>query len=314
MNQAALQSVFNLSLLTATLGSATPLVFVALGALISERSGVMNIGTEGMMLIGAFTGMAVAVITHSAWAGVAGAIIGGALGGFVLAVWAVTLATDQIVVGIVINLISSGITTFLYQVFFPQTGGDLLRTPPFGTWSVPLLANLPGVGQIVVANPLVYVAFVLVVVVSVFLFRTPPGLVLRAVGESARSADVAGINILQVRYAATIVGGALAGLGGSYLSLVAAHAFQPNMTAGRGFIALAAVIFGRWRPGGALIACLLFGAADAFQFRVQGLGLGIPPLSFTLLPYLVTLAALIGIVGKVIAPAEDGKPYIKEEV
>jgi simple sugar transport system permease protein len=212
----------------------------------------------------------------------------------------------------VINLIAVGATAFLLQRFFPQTDGSVLRTPPLDEWSVPLLERLPKVGPLFVQSPLVFIAVALVVAIAIVLWHTPAGLALRAVGEGARAADTAGINVALVRYVATIVGGALAGLGGACLSLVETQTFQPNMTAGRGFIALAVVMLGRWRPGGALAAALLFGAADALQFRAQGLLSEVPPLTWTMLPYLLTLVVLVVLVGRLRPPAEDGIPYVKE--
>jgi len=306
-------TVFNAGLLAATISLMTPILLTALGALSSERAGVLNIGTEGMMLNGAFSAMAVAVTTHNPWAGILAALVVGGLSGLILALWTVTFLANQVVVGIVINLTASGLTSFLYQAYYPQTGGTLIRTPAFGNWSIPLLDRLPAVGPVFVQNPLVFMAFALVLVLTYVLFHTSPGLVIRAVGESARTADTAGINVYLVRYTMACFGGALAGLGGSYLSLVEAHAFQPDMTDGRGYIALAVVMLGKWHPVKALAGAVLFGAADALQFRVQGLSLPIPPLSLTLLPYVVTLLVLIGVVGKVVAPAEDGQAYVKEE-
>ena len=293
---------------------ATPILLVALGAVISERSGVLNIGTEGMMLSGAFGAMAISVEAGNGWIGVLGGLATGATCGLVLAVWSVTFIANQIIVGIVINLVALGATTFLFEHYFPQTGGAVLRTPGIGNWSVPLLDRLPHVGVIFVQSPLVWIAFLLVPVIGFVLFRTPAGLVVRAVGEGARAADTAGINVRLVRYIATVIGGALAGLGGSYLSLVEARAFQPDMTGGRGFIALAVVMLGRWRASGAVAAALLFGAADALQFRAQGVLGSIPPLTWTLLPYVLTLIVLVGLVGKLSPPAEDGRSYVKEEL
>ena len=267
-----------------------------------------------MMLCGAFGAMAIAVEAGNGWAGVAGGLATGALCGFVLAVWAVTFVANQIIVGITINLVAVGATTFLFEHFFPQTSGAVQRTPDIGTWSIPLLDRLPRIGSIFVQSPLVWIAFLLVPLIGLFLFRTPAGLALRAVGEGARAADTAGINVQLVRFMAAVVGGALAGLGGSYLSLVEAHAFQPNMTAGRGFIALAVVMLGRWRASGAFIAALIFGAADALQFRAQGVLGSVPPLTWTLLPYVLTLIALVGVVGRLSPPAEDGRAYVKEEM
>jgi ABC-type uncharacterized transport system permease subunit len=307
-------ALFDISFIAAAISLTTPILLVALGAVVSERAGVLNVGTEGMMLAGAFMAMVFAVQFGNAWAGVVGSLVIGTFSGLLLAFFAVTLAANQIVVGLALNFLALGGTTFFFQHYYPEQGGTILRTGDFHEWALPLLHRIPKIGSIFVQSPLVFLAFGLVPILGFILFRTAPGLVLRSVGENANAADTAGIPVLKVRYVAAIIGGALAGLGGGYLALVEAHAFQPNMSAGRGFMALAVVIVGRWRPGRALMAALVFGIANALVFRAQGLVPEIPPLTWTLLPYVLTLLVLIGLVGKVVAPADDGRPYVKEAV
>ncbi len=304
--------VLDASFLQLAIGAATPILFVALGEVIAERSGVMNISTEGIMLNGALAGMAVGVFTGNPWMGILAAVLTGCATSLVLAIWAISFGANQVVVGIVINLIASGATTLVYQVVFPQAGGHLIRTPPFAPVEVPAALGTT-LQAVLTQNVLVYAAFVAALILTYLLFRTPLGLLLRAVGESAAAADTAGIDVVRVRYLATMFGGAMAGLGGAYLSLVDVHAFQPNMTAGRGFIGLAVVIVGKWHPIGALGLCLLFGAAESVAYRAQGLGLPVPPLVLTLLPYILTLIVLAGTVGRVVEPRELTKPYIREQ-
>jgi simple sugar transport system permease protein len=302
---------FDLNLLGATVRLATPLLFVALGALLCERSGVLNIGVEGIMLAGAFAAALGSILRPSAWVGVEAAMAAGAVCGLLIAWLAVTIKANQIVIGITFNVFSLGLTSFFYTVYFYRADASIVRTASFERWNIPGLSQLPGVGKILFQQePLVYVALVLVVAVHGFLFWTAPGLAVRATGEYARAADTAGINVSRVRYLATIVGGVLVALGGAYLVLAEVRTFQPNMTAGRGFIGLAAVVFGTWHPLGAFLATLLFGSAEALQFRLQGTGWLSPSLMSTF-PYVLTILALAGFVGRAQPPAEDGVPYIK---
>jgi general nucleoside transport system permease protein len=311
----ALSQLLGASFFAATLRLATPLYFATLGGIYSERSGVVNIGLEGMMLMGAFFGTAVTVWTGSVWLGVMGALVVGSATGLFLAFFTVTLKADQIVCGIALNLLALGFTNFMHDLLFrPEAGANLTNTPPFPVLDIPFLSQIPFLGEVLFdQNLMVYAALILVPISTFILFRTVIGLTIRSVGEHTRAADTVGINVNLVRYACVAVSGALAGVGGSFLSLGNVHYFVQNMTAGRGYIALAAVIFGKWHPVGALVAVLIFGAADAFQYRIQALGVvAIPPQFPIMLPYILTIIALAVFIGRSVAPAEDGKPYVKE--
>lgn len=311
----ALSVLFNQDTALSALRLATPLFLVALGALVAERSGVLNIATEGMMLAGAFTSVAAAVLTGNLWIGLVAGAIGGLMVGVILATLAVSIKADQVVVGITINIFVLGVTTLLFVMFFiSPTGGSRAITPAFPFWSIPVLGDIPVLGQLLfVHEPPVFIALALVPIAFYLLFRTRAGLTLRSVGEHARAADTLGINVTRVRWTAVLISGLLAGLGGAFLSLNHVHGFVENVTHGRGYIALAIVIFGKWNPIGALGAAIIFGGADALTYRVQGLGLPISKQVPNMIPYVLTLLALLGLVGRSRPPAEDGIPYIKEE-
>jgi simple sugar transport system permease protein len=302
----------DVDLLAATVRLGTPLLFVALGALLCERSGVLNISVEGIMLAGAFAAALGAVVRPSPWAGVQAAVASGILCGLAVAWLAVTVKAQQVVMGITFNVFSLGLTSFLHTVYFYRADASIVRTAAFQRWDIPLLSELPGIGKVLFQQePLVYIALGLLVLVYLFLYETAPGLALRGTGEHARAADTMGINVTGMRYGATIAGSVLAALGGAYLVLSEVKTFQPNMTAGRGFIGLAAVVFGKWHPVGAFLATLLFASAEALQFRLQGTG-WVSPSLMSMLPYVLTLLALAGLVGRANPPAEDGVPYRKE--
>jgi general nucleoside transport system permease protein len=294
------------ALLASTLRYATPLVFGALGGLFSERSGVINIALEGIMLIGAFFGAWGADITDSWIGGVVIAIIAGALFAAIHALFAVTLRADQIVSGTALNLLAIGVTGYLYVDIYGDTGtpDDLPGVPDvhLPIKSVPLLGDV--FGQL---NLLVWLALALVVITWVVVFRTSPGLRLRSAGENPLAAETAGLSVVRTRYAGVMMSGGLAALGGAFLSIGFVHSFSQNMTAGRGFIALAALIFGRWRPGGALAATLLFGFGSALAQRLPTFSPSGAVL-FQALPYVLTLIAVTGVIGRSIPPAALGRP------
>ena len=292
----AIVGFFSVALLTATLRSATPLVFAAMGGLLSERSGVTNIALEGLMLLGAFAAASGAYLTGNALLGLLVGVLAGMLGALVFGLWAIGLRADQIVAGTAINLLGLGLTAFLVQRIWNQAG------------SSPLVASLPSfrLGGSTL-NVLVPLAFLAVPVVHWVLFKTTGGLRLMAAGESPRAAESVGIDVPRYRYAAVLASGLLAGLGGAYLSIGDLSQFTTNMTAGRGFIALAAVIFGNWTPLGTLGAALLFGFAQALRFQVQALNWPIPQDLLIALPYLVTLLAVTGLVRNSQPPAGLGK-------
>jgi general nucleoside transport system permease protein len=294
------------ALFAAMLRYATPLIFAALGGLFSERSGVINIALEGMLLMGAFFGVLGADVTGSWFLGVViGMLSGGALA-LIHAVFAVTLRADQIVSGTALNFLALGITTYLYINRYGEQGTpDKLPSVP--DVNLPI-KSIPFVGDIFgQLNLMVWVALALVVVVWVVVFRTPPGLRLRSAGENPLAAETAGLSVVKTRYLAVVTSGMLAAAGGAYLSIGFVHSFSQNMTIGKGFIALAALIFGRWRPGGALAAALLFGFASALAQRLPVFSPSAATL-FQALPYVLTLVAVAGLIGRSIPPAALGRP------
>jgi general nucleoside transport system permease protein len=307
-----LEDVFVWSaLIAAMLRFATPLTFAALGGILSERSGVINIGLEGMMLMGAFFGIYGADVTGS-W--LLGAVIGmaaGALMGLVHAVLSITLRADQVVGGTGINLLAAGITGYVFIAHYGEQGtpGDVPRAPDV---TLPGIESIPFFGDAIgEANVLTWVALLLVPLLAVYLFRTPGGLRLRSVGEKPRAADSVGVPVLRTRYLAVISSGLLAGLGGAYLTIALVGSFNQLMTDGRGFIALAAVIFGNWRPAGALAGALLFGFSSAVAQRLPAFSESLAVL-FQALPYVLTLVVVAGVIGRSRPPAAIGVPYVKE--
>ena len=297
--------------LVATLRLAVPLGFAALGGLYSERSGVLNIALEGMLLTGAFTSAAATFSTGNPWLGILASLIAGGLVGLLHAVLCMTLRVDQLVSGLAINLVASGLTSFLARLVF--NGSSTQQLPGIGAIIIPGLANIPLIGPLLFQEDiLVYLLFILVILTTYILFKTSFGLTLRAVGESPKAADTAGISVQTVRYIAVVISGTLASLGGAYLTLVQVRFFAEGMSAGKGFIAIAALIFGRWHPFGSALACLLFGATEALQLRIQALGANIPYQFLVMLPYAIALLALVGKLGKSTPPKALGTPYFGE--
>jgi simple sugar transport system permease protein len=281
------------ALLHATLIAATPLLLAALGETVVERAGVINIGLEGVLLMGAFCGMIGCYFTGSPLIGILLGGISGLLLTLLFAVLTIGFNADQIVVGVSINLLTVGLTGVLYRGIFGVTGQALTVTT-FSPLSLPLLSSIPFLGPALFQHTLlVYLAILLVPLIGFFLFHTRVGLQLQAVGEHPQAAETLGISVRWVRSTALGIAGVLGGVAGSYLSLAYANTFIENMSAGRGFIALAIVIFGQWRPLGVLAGSLLFGAATSLQFHLQALGLSVPYQFMLMLPYLLTLLALI---------------------
>ena len=298
-------------ILASTVRNATPLVFAAMGGMFSERSGVVNIALEGLMLISAFAGVAGAYLSGSAWVGLGFALAAGLLFALIHALMCVTFEADQIISGTAINLLALGGTGFLMVIVFGQ-GGTSPRVEQFGAVGIPLLADIPIIGQAFFNQSLlVYLMYLLIPVTFFVVFRTPFGLRLRATGEVPEAVDTAGVSVYRMRYYGVALSGLLAALGGAYLSMGLLSAFTENMTGGRGFIALAALIFGRWNPLGAAGAALLFGFAQAITFRAGGQEI-IPIEFLQMLPYILTIVVLAGFGGRAIAPAAIGKPYRKE--
>jgi len=298
------------AVLAATIRFATPLVFAALGGMFSERSGVVNIGLEGLMLISAFAGVVGAFLSGSAWAGLLSALGAGLIFGLIHAVMCVTFEADHIISGTAINLLALGGTGFLMVIVFNQ-GGTSPDVEKFAPVAIPVLSWIPVIGPALFDQSLlVYLMYLLVPVSFFVLFKTPFGLRLRATGEVPEAVDTAGVSVARMRYFGVALSGMLAGLGGVYLSMGILSAFSENMTGGRGFIALAALIFGRWHPVGAFGAALLFGLAQALTIRVPPEA--IPNEFIQMIPYVLTIVVLAGFGGRAIAPAAVGKPYRKE--
>jgi general nucleoside transport system permease protein len=307
-----LDRVFVWSALTAgMLRFATPLIFAAMGGILSERSGVINIGLEGMMLIGAFFGIFGADLLDSWFLGLVCAVAAGALIGLVHAFVSITLRADQVVSGTGINFLAVGITgyVFIYHYGDQGTPSDVSRAPNV---SLPGIEDIGFFGEAIGRlNVLTWVALLLVPLLTLFLFRTRGGLRLRSVGEKPRAADSLGLPVLRTRYLAVVASGALAAAGGAYLSIALVGSFNENMTAGRGFIALAAVIFGGWRPWGALAGACLFGFSTALAQRLPAFSESTAVL-FQALPYVLTLVVVAGVIGRSRPPAAIGVPYVKE--
>ena len=309
-----LEGIFTAGLLAATLRFATPLAFAAMGGIFSERSGVVNIGLEGMMLTGAFFAVWGALWSGSWVVGLAMAMLFGGLLALIHGFFCIHMRADQIVSGFAVNLIALGVTGFLFTKIYPSgipTGISRVPNVELG-----FLDDIPVVGDFLYGvfgslNLLVWIMLATVILTFVVLFRTPIGLRIRAVGEHPRAADTVGISVYGVRYAAVITSGVLASLGGAFLSLGFVGNFAENMTSGRGFIALAAVIFGKWRPGWAFAATLLFGYGFALAIPLQREA-GISENLISTLPYVITLIAVAGLIGRSIPPAAVGRPYIKQ--
>jgi general nucleoside transport system permease protein len=299
------------ALFAAMLRFATPLVFGALGGIVSERSGVVNIGIEGMMLMGAFFGIFGADLTGSWALGLVVAMAGGAVLALVHAVFSITLRADQIVGGVALNFLASGITGYLFVEHYGDQGtpDDVSRVPDV---TLPLVKDIPFVGDVIgKMNLLTWLALLAALLLATFLFRTAQGLRLRSIGEHPRAAETVGLSVYRTRYLAVVASGVLASLGGAYLSIGFLGSFNQNMTAGRGYIALAIVICGRWRPGGALAFALLFGFSSALAQRLPTFSESGATL-FQALPYVVTIIAVAGLIGRSRPPAAVGQPYTRE--
>jgi simple sugar transport system permease protein len=300
---------FIISILAFSVRMMPPALFAALGEIFAERSGVLNLGIEGVMLIGAFTAFATAYFTNNVLVGVLSAIVAGCMIGMLAAFMSVTLCVDQIVSGIGIWFLGLGLSSFLFKIFFGSFTSypsiSILRSIP-----IPGLTDAPIIGTILFNhNLLVYLILILPPACWAILFKTTAGLKVRSVGENPKAADSLGINVFKVRYITTILAGAFAAIGGAYLTLGYLGTFTINMSAGRGFIALAIVILSKWNPISALGGAFLFGALDALQIRLQAVGLGIPYQFLLMLPYIVTLIVLVTTTRKAGTPAALTIPY-----
>jgi general nucleoside transport system permease protein len=290
---------------------ATPLIFAAIGGMFSERSGVVNIGLEGMMLMGAFFSVLVADKAESWVLGLGAGMLAGGATALVHAFFSIHLRADQIVTGTAINFLALGLTGYLYVDVYGQQGTPT-DIPSIPSVHLGFLEDVYFVGDVLSnMNLMIWGAILLVVVSWVVMFKTPIGLRIRSVGEHPRAADTVGIDVYAIRYGAVTLSGMLAALGGAYLSIGFVNSFSQNMTAGRGFIALAALIFGNWRPWGAAAACLLFGFSSALAQRLPEYSESAAVL-FQALPYVLTLIAVAGVIGRTIPPAAVGRPYKKQ--
>lgn len=295
--------------IAASVRLAIPILLAALGGMFSERAGVLNIGLEGLMLIGCFTAFITGYMTGSLWLGVLAAIAVGAISGAVLAFYAVTARANQVVVGIAFNLMMLGLTAFFFRLAF-AAGSTSPRITPFEPIDFGALGGLPVFGPLLFSHdPLTYLALLLVVVAWLVMERSTMGQAIRAVGEHPEAAETLGLDVVRIRYGAVMVSGALAGLGGAFLSTASTGLFLDNMTAGRGYIALAILILGRRHAFGILLGALLFGAADALQLRAQLLPIGVPLQFLIMLPYLLTILVLAGLAGRGGAPRALGVPF-----
>jgi simple sugar transport system permease protein len=307
------KSLSLVGLLAGTVLLAVPLIFGALSGVVCERSGVINIAIEGQLLAGAFLGAVVATLVGNTWAGLIAAPIAGVLVALLLAAFALRYFVDQIIVGVVLNVLVIGVTGFLYGRLLSPNADKWNSPGRFKPIEIPVLGDIPVIGPVLFRQSIiVYLMYAIVIAVQIALFRTRWGLRVRAVGEHPQAADTVGINVNRVRFRNVLLGGAIAGLGGAYFTIGSVGAFNREMTAGQGFIALAAMIFGRWTPLGAVGAAMLFGFANNLQGALGAANINPIPSQFMLMaPYVVTIFAVAGLVGRVRAPAADGQPYRK---
>ncbi|MFJ2544440.1 ABC transporter permease [Microbacterium sp. NPDC087589] len=300
------------SLLFGAVSLSVPLVFGALGGVIGERAGVVNVAIEGQLLLGAFSAALLSSITGSPFIGLLGAMLGGVLVAAVLASFAIKYLVEQVIVGVVLNVLVSGLTGFLYGALLAPNEAELNTPVRFSRIEIPILSDIPIIGPVLFNQTfIVYLMFITVAIVAWGLYRTKWGLRVRAVGEHPQAADTVGIKVNATRFWNVLLAGAIAGIGGAYFTLVSVPQFGKDMTAGLGFIALAAVIFGRWDPIRATLAALLFGFATNLQNLLSILKTPIPGEFMLMLPYVVTLLAVAGFAGQIRGPAASGKPYIK---
>ena len=303
--------VFNL--LLATVRMAIPLIFIATAELYSERAGMVNIGLEGLAAIGSLVGFLMCYITGSAWIGILCGAVVGILVNMIYAFSTITLCANQTVYGMAINIFAPALASFINRVYF-GAGGQLNQIKLMDVAPIPLLSKIPFIGPLLFnQTPMVYLAFLLVIFTSIFFSKTKAGLNYKAVGENPKAAATLGIPVIKIKYLSCVICGALAGMGGAYLTTCYSNTYTEGNIAGRGFIALAAVIFGRWSAVGVLLACLFFGFCDALQIRLQVMSFGVPYQFFQMIPYVATIIVLTLLGGKKSGPAAKGQPYRSEE-
>jgi general nucleoside transport system permease protein len=306
-----------ISFLTAAIVAGTPLLFATIGEIITERSGNLNLGVEGMMLMGAVMGFMVGVMTGNAALALLAAMIAGACGALIFAFLTITLRANQVVSGLTLTIFGTGFSSFIGQPLVGQIAPESIRNF-FRPYTIPLLGDIPVIGPILFRqDAFVYLGYMASILLGIYLYKTSRGLNLRAVGENPGSADAVGINVNLYKYIHTLLGGALCGLGGAYLSLVYVPAWQEGVTAGRGWIAVALVIFATWNPYKALFGAFLFGGLDIIGFRMQGLGINVSQYFIDMLPYVVTIVVLVVVSmkkSKENAPPKGlGNAYFREE-
>lgn len=301
------------NLLLATVRMAVPLLFIALAELYSERAGMVNIGLEGLAAIGSLVGFLVCFVTGSTWLGILCGALSGVAVNMIYAVATVSLCADHTVYGMAMNIFAPALASFIYRVYF-GAGSDLSQIELMRGIAVPGLKDIPFFGELLFnQTPMVYLAFALVIFTSVFFGRTRAGLNYKSVGEHPKAAATLGIDVIRVKYLACAICGLLAGMGGAYLTTCYSNTYSEGIVAGRGFIALAAVIFGRWSGAGVMLACLFFGFCDALQIRLQVASFGLPYQFFQMIPYIATILVLAIIGAKKAGPKASGKPYRREE-
>jgi ABC-type uncharacterized transport system permease subunit len=300
------------TLLQATLANSIPLILGALAGCMGERAGVINIAIEGQLLFGAFMAAIVASTVGSIWLGLISGSLAGALVGLLLGLFAIRYLVDQIILGVVLNLLISGVTGFLYDRLMVANANLYNNAATFSPVKIPVLGDIPIIGPILFDSTIfLYITYVAIAAVQIALFSTRWGLRVRAVGEHPQAADTVGIKVLGIRYGNLVLGGLLAGIGGAYLTVGSVGTFSKDMSSGLGYIALAAMIFGRWTPLGATAAALLFGFSTALSSFLGSITVPISPALLGMAPYVATIIAVAGLVGKVMAPAADGKPYLR---
>ena len=305
-----------INILAATIRIATPLLLAALGELVTEKAGILNLGVEGTMLMGAFIGFFVANKTGSQGIGLLMAVLAGGVIGMIMAFMSSTLKVDQVVTGMGINLLGSGVSLFWYRSAFPNFSLSDAALPTITVMekvNIPFLSEIPYLGPILFSQKLLtYIAFLAVPAVWFFLYHTKYGLLIRGLGENPRAIDMKGINVIRLQYFATIFGGMMAALGGTFVTLGSTIRFFPEITAGRGWLAIVIVIAGNWLPGRILVATLLFAFLDAFQLQLQGIGVQIPYQILLALPYIFAIILMMGGRLRSVAPRRLGVPYLRD--
>ena len=308
MNEAMISS-----LILAAIRMAIPLLLITLAELYSERAGMVNIGLEGLATMGALAGFMLTFLTGSTWLGILAGAVVGIIINMIYAYATISLCANHVVYGMAINILAPALASFIYRVYF-GAGSSLKQIELMSAISIPVLKDIPIIGPALFnQTPMVYLTFALVIFTAIFFNKSKAGLNYRSVGEYPKAAATLGINVISVKYLSCVICGALAGIGGAYLTTCYSTTYTEGIVSGRGFIALAAVIFGRWTGGGALIACLFFGFCDALQIRLQVASVGVPYQFFQMIPYVATVVVLAIVGSKKAGPLANGKPYRKEE-